>query len=400
MKVLVLNSGSSSIKYQLFGCDDWSVIASGSVTRIGEDDGRFAQRWIGEDGSEQRDESSGRIADHRQGLERIAGGLRESGALAHPEELRAVGHRVVHGGEAFHTPTVVDDDVIDAIRQMIPLAPLHNPANLDGILVARELFPSVPQVAVFDTAFHQTMPRTSYRYAIPDYLYREHRVRRYGFHGTSHLYVGTRAAAMLGKAFEHCNLITLHLGNGASATAIREGTSIDTSMGMTPLEGLVMGSRCGDIDPAVLFYLSRNLGLDMDTLDDLLNRQSGLIGLCGVNDMREIHRRVEQGDENAELAVGVTCQRLKKYIGAYLAELGFADALVFTGGIGENDAEVRARACASLERLGIVIDEIANRSESRGERVISTADSPIKVLVIPTNEELQIAREALEAVSG
>jgi acetate kinase len=399
MKVLVLNSGSSSIKYQLFGCDDWSVVASGSATRIGEDDGRLEQRWIDAEGGEQRQELRGRIESHQEGLGRIVDGLRESGALADAGELRAVGHRVVHGGEAFHTPTVVDEDVIDAIRQMIPLAPLHNPANLDGILVARELFPSVPQVAVFDTAFHQTMPRTAYRYAIPDYLYREHRVRRYGFHGTSHLYVGTRAAAMLGKPFEHCSLITLHLGNGASATAIREGTSVDTSMGMTPLEGLVMGTRCGDIDAAVLFYLSRNLGLDMSMLDDLLNRQSGLVGLCGVNDMREIHRRVEHGDENAELAIGVTCHRLKKYIGAYLAELGWADALVFTGGIGENDAEVRARACAGLERLGIIIDDAANRSGQRGERVISTADSPIRVLVVPTDEELQIAREALDAVS-
>jgi acetate kinase len=290
--------------------------------------------------------------------------------------------------------------VIEAIRQMIPLAPLHNPANLDGIQVARELFPGVPQVAVFDTAFHQTMPRTAYRYAIPDYLYREHRVRRYGFHGTSHLYVGRRAAAMLGVSFERCNLITLHLGNGASATAIREGTSVDTSMGMTPLEGLVMGTRCGDIDPAVPFYLSKNLGLDNDTLEDLLNRQSGLLGLCGVNDMREIHRMVDQGHENAELAVGVTCHRLKKYIGAYLAELGWADALVFTGGIGENDARVRARACAGLERLGIIIDDAANNADTTEERVISAADSPIKVLVIPTDEELQIAHEALEAVEN
>jgi acetate kinase len=399
MKVLVLNSGSSSIKFQLFACGDWGVVASGAVTRIGEDDGRVEQHWVAADGREEQRESHGRIEHHRDGLARIVDGLRESGALTDPGELRAVGHRVVHGGEAFHTPTVVDEDVIDAIRQMIPLAPLHNPANLDGILIARELFPSVPQVAVFDTAFHQTMPRTAYRYAIPDYLYREHRVRRYGFHGTSHLYVGTRAAAMLGKPFEHCSLISLHLGNGASATAIREGTSVDTSMGMTPLEGLVMGSRCGDIDPAVHFYLGRNLGMDMATLDDLLNRQSGLIGLCGVNDMREIHRRVEQGDENAELAVGVTCHRLKKYIGAYLAELGWADALIFTGGIGENDADIRARACAGLERLGIIIDDEANRAPAHGERVISTADSPIAVLVIPTNEELQIAREAVDAVS-
>lgn len=399
MKILVLNSGSSSIKFQLFDAADWGVIASGAVTRIGEKDGRIRLRWSTDAGEREERESQEAIASHHDGLERIAAGLRDSGALRDRGELRAIGHRVVHGGEAFHTPTVVDDDVIDAIRRMVPLAPLHNPANLDGILVARELFPGVPQVAVFDTAFHQTMPRTAYRYAIPDYLYREHQVRRYGFHGTSHLYVARRAARLLGIAFEHCNLITLHLGNGASATAIREGTSIDTSMGMTPLEGLVMGTRCGDIDPALHFYLSKHLGFDNATLDDLLNRQSGLLGLCGVNDMREIHRLVEQGDENAELAVGVTCHRLKKYIGAYLAELGRADAIVFTGGIGENDAEVRRRSCAGLERLGIVIDEAANAADGGGERYVSAADSPIKLLVVPTNEELQIARETLEAVT-
>jgi len=398
MKVLVLNSGSSSIKYQLFGCDEWSVVASGSATRIGEDDGRLEQRWIDAEGGEQRQELRGRIESHQEGLGRIVDGLRESGALADSGELRAVGHRVVHGGEAFHTPTVVDEDVIDAIRQMIPLAPLHNPANLDGILVARELFPSVPQVAVFDTAFHQTMPRTAYRYALPEYLYREHRVRRYGFHGTSHRYVGERAAALLGKPFRECNLITLHLGNGASATAIRGGKSIDTSMGMTPLEGLVMGTRCGDIDPAIHFYLCKNLGLDNETLEDLLNRQSGLLGLCGVNDMREIQRLAEEGDDRAELAIGITAHRLKKYIGAYYAELGRVDAIVFTGGIGENDADLRCRACEDLGALGIKLDDTANLAPAQGERRISTPESPVQVLVIPTNEELAIAQQALVAV--
>ena len=399
MKVLVLNSGSSSIKFQLFHCGDWQVAASGAVTRIGEADGRLRWRWRGDDGSEQFREETGHVANHHDGLDRAAEGLRAAGVLTDPAELKAVGHRVVHGGEAFHTPTVVDDDVVDAIRRTIPLAPLHNPANLDGILVARELFPGVPQVAVFDTAFHQTMPRTAYRYAIPEYLYREHRVRRYGFHGTSHHYVAKRAAAMLGRPLGHCNLITLHLGNGASATAIRAGDSVDTSMGMTPLEGLVMGTRCGDIDPAVHFYLCRNLGLDNDTLDDLLNRQSGLLGLTGVNDMREVHRMVEAGDERAELAVGIVCHRLKKYIGADYAELGEVDAVVFTGGIGENDAEIRARACGGLERLGIHLDAGANATPSRDERAISSADSQVKVLVVPTNEELEIAQQAVEAVA-
>jgi acetate kinase len=399
MKVLVLNSGSSSIKFQLFRSEEWSVLASGSVTRIGEPEALLRCRWSGDDGGTQQLEEQASIPNHQQGLQRIAKVLAQTGALAEVSELVAVGHRVVHGGEAFHAPTRIDDDIIEAIRRVIPLAPLHNPANLDGILVARELFPAIPQVAVFDTAFHQTMPRTAYRYAVPDYLYREHGVRRYGFHGTSHHYVGRRAAAMLGKAFEQCNLITLHLGNGASATAIRQGSSIDTSMGMTPLEGLVMGTRCGDIDPAVLFYLSAHLGLDNATLDNLLNRQSGLLGLCGDNDLREIQRRAEAGDEAAELALGVSAHRLRKYIGAYLAELGGADALVFTGGIGENSAEVRARACAGLEPLGICIDPDANAAASSAERRISKDGSPTQILVIPTNEELQIARETLEAVS-
>jgi len=398
MKVLVLNSGSSSIKFQLFRDDDWSVIASGMVTRIGEAQGRIRCRWVNAVGDPGSSDLSAAVPSHHDGLRRIVAGLRDSGSLSDLTELRAVGHRVVHGGEAFHAPTLVDDDVVAAIRKMIPLAPLHNPANLDGILVARELFPGVPQVAVFDTAFHQTMPRTAYRYAVPEYLYREHAVRRYGFHGTSHHYVAKRAAAMLNKSLEQCHLITLHLGNGASATAIRAGTSIDTSMGMTPLEGLVMGTRCGDLDPAIHFYLCKNLGFDNETLDDLLNRKSGLVGLCGVNDMREVHRMEEQGDENAELAVVITCHRLKKYIGAYFAELGRVDAIVFTGGIGENDAETRWRSCFGLERLGIVLDPELNADSVQGERSISSETSEVQVLVIPTNEELEIAQQACEAV--
>ena len=398
MKVLVLNSGSSSIKFQLFRADDWSVPASGSVSRIGEAEAVLRYRWEDAAGQGQSIKERDAMPDHHTGLRRIAQSLASTGALADASELLAVGHRVVHGGEAFHAPTVVDDDVIAAIRQVIPLAPLHNPANLDGILVARALFKGIPQVAVFDTAFHQTMPRAAYRYAIPDYLYREHGVRRYGFHGTSHHYVGRRAADLLKMPFQRCNLITLHLGNGASAAAIRNGTSIDTSMGMTPLEGLVMGTRCGDIDPAVPFYLSKHLGLDVNTLEALLNRQSGLLGLCGDNDMREIQRRAKDGDESAQLALGVTAHRLKKYIGAYLAELGRVDAVVFTGGIGENSAELRARACGGLDRLGIVLDAGANALVSPRERSVSAQDSPVQVLVVPTNEELQIAREALEAV--
>ena len=391
MKVLVLNSGSSSIKFQLFSDEDWVVLASGSITRIGEGESRVERRWMDGAGEAQSCNEAIPIASHHDGLERIIAGLRESGSLADLAELRAVGHRVVHGGEAFHAPTIVDDDVVDVIRKMIPLAPLHNPANLDGILVARELFPEVPQVAVFDTAFHQTMPRTSYRYAIPEYLYREHRVRRYGFHGTSHRYVAKRAAAMLRTTPEHCNLITLHLGNGASATAIRHGTSVDTSMGMTPLEGLIMGTRCGDVDPAIHFYLAKNLGFDNQTLDDLLNRKSGLLGICGVNDMREIHRMAEQGDENADLAIGMTCHRLKKYIGAYYAELGTVDAIVFTGGIGENDADVRARIMDGLAWTGLAPDTDANRGNAKR---LHAADSAIGAWIVPADEERTIAADA------
>ncbi len=403
MKILVLNSGSSSIKFRLFAGEDangdWEVIASGGATRIGEDGAALHLRWSDASGAAQERADALGIPSHRAGIERIATALQDTGVLGRVEELSGVGHRLVHGGEAFHAPTLVDEDVIAAIRQMIPLAPLHNPANLDGILVARDLFPGVPQVAVFDTAFHQTMPRTAYRYAIPGYLYREHHVRRYGFHGTSHHYVAKEAARMLGKPLSQCNLITLHLGNGASATAIRAGASVDTSMGMTPLEGLVMGSRCGDLDPAVHFYLCRHLGFDNETLDDLLNRQSGLLGLCGVNDMREVHRLAEAGDEDAELALGVTCHRLKKYIGAYAAVLGQVDAVVFTGGIGENDAQTRRCACADLAQLGILLDMGAN-ARLQGERgVISSAESRIAVLVIPADEELEIARQTCEALS-
>lgn len=399
MKVLVLNSGSSSIKYQLFETTDWKAIAAGSISRIGEAEGELKARWIDATGKEDSCRLAMPIADHGAGLEQIVERLRASGTLTDAGELAAIGHRVVHGGEAFHAPTIVDDAVIAAIREMIPLAPLHNPPNLAGIEVARRLFPGVAQVAVFDTAFHQTMPPTAYRYALPNYLYSEHRVRRYGFHGTSHRYITKRAAAFIGVPMECCNLITLHLGNGASAAAVRDGQSVDTSMGLTPLEGLVMGTRCGDIDPALHFYLANNLGLDNAALDRLFNRESGLLGLCGVNDMREIQARAKAGDEAAGLAVGIFCHRLRKYLGAYYAELGRVEAIVFTGGIGENDADVRERTCAGLERMGIRLDADANAGPNRGERSISASDSPVKILVIPTNEELEIAQQALQAVA-
>ena len=393
MKILVLNSGSSSIKFQLFDSDDWRVLAAGTLSRIGEPAGELVLQWQGPDAVRQQSTRALRIDDHHQGLERLFQALAGCGVVNSADELDAVGHRVVHGGEAFHCPTLIDDAVIGAIRAMIPLAPLHNPANLDGIEVVRRLLPAVPQVAVFDTAFHQTMPAAAFRYALPERLYTDYRVRRYGFHGTSHRYVAGEAAGLLGQAPERCNLISLHLGNGASACAIRDGRSVDTSMGLTPLEGLVMGTRSGDIDPAIPFYLQREAGMSPAEIESLLNRESGLAGLCGVSDMREVHRRADSGDGVARLALEVTVHRLKKYLGAYYALLGRLDAVIFTGGIGENDSRLRAAVCHGLEGLGIDLDPDLNTAAEAGNRCISSHDSRVKLLVIPTDEELEIARQ-------
>jgi acetate kinase len=400
MKVLVINTGSSSIKYQLFQVADWAVCASGSATRIGEAQGAFQHHTTGAAGQAQEIAETLPIPDHAAGLGRAMEALRATGALREVAELAVVGHRVVHGGEAFSAPTRIDDAVVAGIRSMAPLAPLHNPANLEGILVARRLFPRVPQVAVFDTAFHQAMPPAAYRYAIPEALYREHRVRRYGFHGTSHQYVVRHAVRLLGKAPADTDLVTLHLGNGASAAAVHGGRSVDTSMGMTPLEGLVMGTRSGDLDPAIHFYLCRELGYGVDDVDRLLNKESGLLGLAGVNDMREIHRLAEAGQPGARLAREVFALRIRKYLGAYYAELGRLDAVVFTGGIGENDPWIRARVCGGLETLGIHLDPAANQARGGGERDIAALASPVRILVVPTNEELEIARQAWGAVAN
>ncbi|EIJ36489.1 acetate/propionate family kinase [Thiothrix nivea] len=373
MKVLVLNAGSSSIKYQVFAMADQQVLVKGLIDRIGEA------------GSE--------IASHHQSLERIIQHLQASGVT-----VDAIGHRVVHGGERFHQPAQIDADVIAAIRAMISLAPLHNPANLEGIEVAQRLFPDVPQVAVFDTAFHQTMPPVAFRYALPESLYREHKVRRYGFHGTSHRYVAQQAALYLQTGLADLNLITLHLGNGCSATAIAGGKSVDTSMGMTPLEGLVMGTRCGDIDPALHFYLQRETGLDSAALESLLNKHSGLKGVCGVSDMREIQQRAEKGDEAAQLAEAMFAYRVKKYIGAYLAVLGKVDAIVFTGGIGEHSARIRELVCRNLEGLGVEPDWVRNWLPTDGVLEFQQPDAPLRLLVVPTNEELEIARSTATLV--
>ncbi len=399
MKILVINSGSSSIKYKLFDVDHGRVMASGLAERIGESSSILTHHRAAEGGEEKHIEKDG-IADHKEGLKRIVGLLLDpqTGAIGSRSEIGAVGHRVVHGGDTFHEPTLIDDAVIADIEACIPLAPLHNPANLMGVRVALELFPEAAQVAIFDTAFHQSLPVEAYLYAIPFELHQKYKIRRYGFHGTSHAFVADAAAAYLDRPLADLNLISLHLGNGASMAAIAGGRSIDTTMGLTPLAGLVMGTRCGDVDPSVLLFLAEHEKLSADELDTLLNKKSGLQGLCGVSDMREVITKMGAGDQQAETALAVFTYRIKQYIGAYLACLGRVDALIFTAGIGENAPLVRERTCQGLQGLGIAIDDQRNRKQADGIREISAADSLVKVLVVPTNEELRIAQETKQAV--
>ncbi|MEU9751316.1 acetate kinase [Streptomyces niveus] len=395
-RVLVLNSGSSSVKYQLLDMRDGARLAAGLVERIGESASRLVHTPSG-------DEARGRertvpIADHDEALKAVADELARDGVGLDSPELAAIGHRVVHGGPQFSAPTVIDDAVLAEIERLVPLAPLHNPANITGIRTARALRPDLPQVAVFDTAFHTTMPESAARYAIDVATADAHRIRRYGFHGTSHAYVSRRAAELLGRAPEELNLIVLHLGNGASASAVAGGRCVDTSMGLTPLEGLVMGTRSGDIDPAVVFHLERVAGMDTDEIDELLNKKSGLTGLCGDNDMREIRRRVDAGDAAATLAFEIYIHRLKKYIGAYYAVLGRVDAVVFTAGVGENAAPVRAAAIAGLGELGLVVDAELNAERSGEPRLVSPEHARVAVAVVPTDEEMEIARQTFALV--
>ncbi|MBI9077976.1 MAG: acetate kinase [Desulfatibacillum sp.] len=400
MKILVINTGSSSIKYELFDMDGQQRLAGGLVEKIGEKSGGLTHQKVLGNGEIRRHTEHGPVPDHGQGLKRVVELLSHSehGVITNKDEIAAVGHRIVHGGETLTAPTVIDDQVIATIRELEPLAPLHNPGHLKGIEVARAVFPRAVHVAVFDTAFHQTIPPHAFMYALPVDLYKTHKVRRYGFHGTSHAYVAEQAARYLERRPEETNLITIHLGNGGSMAAVRGGKCVDTSMGMTPLAGLVMGTRCGDIDPAIVFYLGKRLGLGMDALDNLLNKESGLKGLCGANDMRELLAKRDSGDANACLALEIYAYRIKKYIGAYLAVLGRLDGIVFTAGIGENCAPVRSMACADLEGLGIAVDEEKNKAPGRGIRQISPDNTPVKVLVIPTNEELRIAQETQRVV--
>ena len=372
--------------------------AKGLLERIGAQDSRLKHRWLTPSGKWEEIVETRHIADHREGFSFI---------LEVSSRARAAARCLRFSQWAIAWCTAARNSVsprssmmraLGTIEELIPLAPLHNPANVTGIKVMRELLPDVPQVAVFDTAFHQTMPARAFHYALPAEFYRSYGVRRYGFHGTSHQYVAGEAARHLGRPLETLNLITLHLGNGASATAIERGRSIDTSMGLTPLEGLVMGTRCGDLDPAVHFYLARKTGRPFEEIEGILNKESGLKGICGVNDMREIQDRAQGGDAQAELALEMFCYRVRKYIGAYYAALGSVDAIVFTGGIGENSAAVRTKSCEGLSALGITLDERRNNADAGGIREIQAEEGRVRILVIPTNEEHEIARQTVEVI--
>ena len=380
MLVLVINSGSSSLKYQVRDVAAGSVLTEGLIEKIGMGNGG---------------EGDGEIEgprDHAEALEQVDAAIHQ---VLGDRTLDAVGHRVVHGGDRFAEPTLIDDEVVAAVSELVPLAPLHNPGNLKGIEVCRRLFPGVPHVAVFDTAFHQTMPPVAFTYAVPAAWREDHRIRRYGFHGTSHQFVARAAARQLERDPDDTNLVVLHLGNGASAAAVRGGVSVDTSMGLTPLEGLVMGTRSGDLDPAIHAHLHRQLGWSLDDIDHALNHESGLKGLCGHNDSREVEELRAQGDAAAALAFDVFCYRIRKYVGAYYAVLGRVDAVVFTAGIGERSPETRAASLAGLGHLGIEVDGMRNTGPISGPTVISPADSEVAVLVVPTDEEWEIARQAL-----
>lgn len=378
MRVLVLNAGSSSVKFELFDMTGPATLVEGTVERIG-------------------DSASG-VPDHVAAFARIAGELADGGIT--DADLDAIGHRVVHGGDRFHAPAIIDDDVVMEIRTLVPLAPLHNPANLEGVAAARAQFPTTPHVAVFDTAFHATMPAPARRYAIPEHTEREHGIRRYGFHGSSYQYITRRAAALLGKSVAETNLIALHLGNGASACAIENGSSVETSMGFTPLEGLVMGTRSGDIDAAAVLHLQRHAGLSVDEVDTLLNRESGLRGLCGDSDMRAVCKRAADGDARADEAIALYCHRIRKYIGAFYAVLPRVDALVFAAGIGEHRPEIRRRICEGLAHLGIVTDAEKNAAAVGEDGFIDAPEARVRLLVVRTDEAMEIATQAAALVRG
>lgn len=400
MKILVLNCGSSSVKYKLIDTSSDKTLAEGGVEKIGLDDGFLKFKLA--DGSKQIKEL-GHI-DHKQAVEAILGILTDKtyGCISDFAEIDAVGHRVVHGGEKFSKSVLITDEVIQQVKDCYDLAPLHNPANITGIEAITSLMPDVPQVGVFDTAFHQTMPAKSYMYALPYKFYTEDGVRRYGFHGTSHRYVSARAAEFLGIDINDCKMVTCHIGNGGSITAVLNGRSVDTSMGLTPTEGLMMGTRVGDVDPGVITYLMTKHGLTAAQIQTMINKESGVAGVSGLsNDMREIEAAVKEGkNERAKLALDMYEQRILKYIGAYAAEMGGLDVIVFTGGVGENQTGVRENVCAPLAFMGVSLDKELNARTRGTETLISTPDSKVKVVVIPTDEELMIARDTEAIVKG
>ena len=398
MNILVLNCGSSSVKYQLIEAENRKTLTRGSVERIGMTGATLSNKR--HDGDEIR--IAGDILDHTIAIEYILAVLlsRNHGVINDKSDIHAIGHRVVHGGESFTDSVLITENVIKTLRDNIELAPLHNPHNLRGIAACDVSLPGVPQVAVFDTAFHQKMPKKAYLYGLPYSLYTQYKIRRYGFHGTSHRYVSDRAAAILGKPMAELKIVTCHLGNGCSMAAVDRGTSVDTSMGFTPLEGLLMGTRSGDIDPSVILFVMGKEGLSLGEANTLLNKHSGLQGISGVSsDMREIIAEVKNGDKKATYAFDVFAYRVKKYIGAYAAAMGGIDVLAFTGGIGENSPEVRAASCEGLGFLGIGIDDVRNSSQEK-EKSISAEGTRTAVLVVPTNEELVIAMDTMQIVKG
>ncbi len=391
MKILVINSGSSSIKFQIFDMKTVKSVLNGIIEQIGEKVGHIEFVY-----NEKTIFKENVIKNHSEAILLLEKILQENGILKSFDEIKAVGHRVVHGGEYFHKSAMINNDVIKKIEELSFLAPLHNPINLLGIKTILKEYPFLKQVAVFDTVFHQTLSKKAYIYALPYEYYKKEKIRRYGFHGISHCFVSKEAAKIIGKDEKKTNLITIHLGNGASICAIKSGKSIDTSMGLTPLEGLVMGTRCGDIDPAIIFYLHKKLKLSIDKIDKILNKKSGLKGICGLNDMREIENRAKKGDKQAILAIEIFCYSIKKYIGAYCVAIGKVDAIVFTGGIGEHSSLVRKKICDTLEdSLGIIFDNKANQQH---KTIINKINSKIKLIVIETNEELEIAKQTYEIV--
>ena len=397
MKIIVINSGSSSIKYQLFDMNGPVLLAKGTVDKIG-----INGSFIKHESKGIKSMFDGEIIDHQAGIEYMLGILtsREYGCIGSFSEIAAVGHRIVHGGEKFNSSVLINDEVIAKIEECIPLAPLHNPPNLTGIYAMSSLLPEVPQVGVFDTAFHQTIPDYSYMYALPYSLYTKHSIRRYGFHGTSHRYVSQRAREIL-SGRETRRIITCHLGNGASVAAIVDGKSVDTSMGMTPVDGLVMGTRCGDIDPGILPYVMQCEDIGSVSVSSMLNKHSGLLGISGISsDMRELDAAVAQGNERAKLALQMFCYRVRKYVGAYSATMGGVDVIVFTGGIGENQQNIRYEISKDFEYLGLFFDQEKNNKVKGEEKVISKDDSRVVAMVIPTDEELVIAQDTASLIGN